>query len=122
MNIPKKDLRITMEKGSGPGGQNVNKRCTAVRIVHLPTGTEGYAHERSQATSRRVAMEILVSKLQGAKDAAEATKKKAERDAKLASTVRVRTYDFTSGRVFDHRGDVKSVLKAIIRKGRLELE
>ena len=36
--IPPEDLKVELSRSSGPGGQNVNKRETAVRVVHLPTG------------------------------------------------------------------------------------
>ncbi len=51
------DLRITTMRASGPGGQNVNRRATAVRIHHLPTGlTTRIATERSQQANRRRAL------------------------------------------------------------------
>ena len=62
--IPEKDLKIEMSRSSGPGGQNVNKRETAVRIVHLPTGLSAASQaERSQAQNREVAMNLLKRKL-----------------------------------------------------------
>ena len=58
------DLEITHVRGSGPGGQNRNKRMSGVRIVHLPTGIITTATERrSQAQNLSAAMERLVGKL-----------------------------------------------------------
>src|SRR5690606_13571422 len=37
VKIPSEDLRVELSRSSGPGGQNANKRETAVRIVHIPT-------------------------------------------------------------------------------------
>jgi protein subunit release factor B len=54
--ITKKDLRIETMRGSGNGGQNRNKRDTAVRITHLESGAVGYAEdERSQLQNKRLA-------------------------------------------------------------------
>lgn len=54
------DLEITATRGSGAGGQNVNKRSTAVRIRHQPSGLEVVAREeRTQGQNRRVALERL---------------------------------------------------------------
>ncbi|MEK7574208.1 MAG: peptide chain release factor-like protein [Patescibacteria group bacterium] len=64
LTIPNDDLRIELCRSSGPGGQNVNKRETAVRIVHLPTGlTAASQAERSQAQNRERALKLLKSKL-----------------------------------------------------------
>jgi peptide chain release factor 2 len=58
------DLQIDTAKSSGPGGQNVNKRETAIRITHLPTGTITSSQaERSQAQNKERAMQMLLSKL-----------------------------------------------------------
>lgn len=58
------DIRIEFSKSGGPGGQNVNKRETAVRIVHLPTNISvAVSTERSQEQNREKAMEMLRGKL-----------------------------------------------------------
>jgi peptide chain release factor 2 len=62
--IPEDDLRFEFARSSGPGGQNVNKRETAVRVVHIPTGLAVHAeNERSQAQNKDQAMKILAAKL-----------------------------------------------------------
>ena len=64
IEIPEKDLKIEFSRSSGPGGQNVNKVETAVRIVHLPTGLAAASQaERSQAQNRERAMNLLKAKL-----------------------------------------------------------
>jgi peptide chain release factor 2 len=53
VSIPPDDLKIEFARSSGPGGQNVNKRETAVRIVHTPTGIAVHVEsERSQAQNK----------------------------------------------------------------------
>jgi peptide chain release factor 2 len=64
LDIPEKDLKVEFSRGGGPGGQNVNKVETAVRIVHLPTGlVSGSRAERSQVQNREKAMSLLKAKL-----------------------------------------------------------
>ena len=58
--IDESDLTVEFTKSSGPGGQNVNKRETAVRITHEPTGLSVHnSSERTQEANRQKAMELL---------------------------------------------------------------
>ncbi|OGZ04196.1 MAG: hypothetical protein A2648_01280 [Candidatus Lloydbacteria bacterium RIFCSPHIGHO2_01_FULL_41_20] len=63
IEIPEKDIKVELSRSSGPGGQNVNKRETAVRIVHIPTNLAVHVEsERSQEQNRQKALEILRGK------------------------------------------------------------
>jgi len=64
LSIPPEELRVEFARSSGPGGQNVNKRETAVRLIHIPTKLSVHVDsERSQAQNRDQAMDILQAKL-----------------------------------------------------------
>jgi peptide chain release factor 2 len=58
------DLKTEYARSSGPGGQNVNKRETSVRIVHLPTNISVHVStQRSQEQNRQLALQILRAKI-----------------------------------------------------------
>jgi peptide chain release factor 2 len=64
IEIPDDDIRVEYSKSSGPGGQNVNKRETAVRVVHIPTNIAVHVEtERSQAQNKEKALALLQAKL-----------------------------------------------------------
>ncbi len=70
IEIRPEDLKIEFYRASGPGGQYVNKRESAVRITHLPTKiTVSCQSERTQGLNRERAMKILISKLYQLKEA-----------------------------------------------------
>lgn len=63
-DIPPDEIKVEFSRAGGPGGQNVNKRETAVRIIHIPTNISVHStEERSQADNRAKAMAILRGKL-----------------------------------------------------------
>ena len=107
VSIDEKDLEIEFYRSSGPGGQNVNKLSTAVRITHVPTGiVVPCQEERSQHKNRAKAMRILRTKIY--EQALE--KRDSERSALRRTLVgsgdrseRIRTYNFPQNRLTDHR-------------------
>lgn len=64
VNIPESELEISFAKSGGAGGQNVNKRETAVRVTHVPTRISVHvSSERSQQQNREKALALLAGKV-----------------------------------------------------------
>src|SRR3989344_6629050 len=107
VNVRPQDIEISFFRSSGPGGQNVNKVETAIRITHLPTGTVVACQtDRSQAKNKEKAMRTLKSKILEMQKAAEAAKITGERRAQIGGAERaekIRTYNFPQDRLTDHR-------------------
>jgi peptide chain release factor 1 len=101
------DVKLETCKSSGPGGQYVNKRETAVRIVHLPSGIVVTSqNERSLAQNKETAMSVLEAKLLEKQLQEKREKEEKERKSQIGTAMRsekIRTYNFMQNRVTDHR-------------------
>ena len=101
------ELKIDTYKASGPGGQNVNKRESAIRITHLPTNTVVTSQtERNLAQNKENAMAILEAKILESIKKEQEEKTKKERKEQVSSSNRpekIRTYNFPQDRITDHR-------------------
>jgi len=121
-SVSKEDLNIEYCRGSGAGGQNRNKRDTACRMTHIPTGISVRAEDqRTQEANKRLAFQRLAAKLVPLMKAAIESPKEIEK-----ITARVRSYNENRNQVIDHRvpdkvfnystildGDLDSLLKEI---------
>lgn len=133
------EVRIDVYRSGGAGGQSVNTTDSAVRVVHIPTGTTvANQDQKSQHKNKEKALNILRSRIFD-KMVQEANSKEAAERRSLVGTgdrsERIRTYNFPQGRLTDHRigltlysldkivggGDLLPVTDALIAHNQAEL-
>ena len=133
IKIKPDDLKIDSFRASGPGGQYVNKRETAVRITHLPSGLVVSSQtKRNQLQNKENALAILQAKLLQKQSLEEEKRVGTKRKSQIGWAKRVekiRTYNFPQDRITDHRikkswhnidkimaGKMDSVIKVLKKK------
>lgn len=107
LKLDPKDLKIEAFGASGPGGQNVNRNYTAIRITHKPSGlVVSCQDEKSQHRNKDKALRILRSRLLDIAERERAEKIATHRKSQVGTGERsekIRTYNFPQSRVTDHR-------------------
>ncbi|MFW6059653.1 MAG: peptide chain release factor 2 [Phycisphaeraceae bacterium] len=133
VEIDENDLEITaFARSSGPGGQNVNKVASAVRMVHKPTGFMVVCSvHKSQEQNRRMALGILRGKLELLEEQKRQEEQLEAAGGKLDMGwgTQIRSYVFYDNRVKDHRtgfevgnpqrvmdGDIDGFIEAELRR------
>ena len=120
-----KDVVEHVSRAGGPGGQNVNKVASAIKLEHLPTGiTVSMRDEKSQHKNRAKARRILMSRVFEHFQSQQHAALSAERKSMMGSgdrSDRIRTYNFPQNRVTDHRVNIDVFdMEGVLVRGELD--
>ena len=114
-----KDVIEHVSRAGGPGGQNVNKVSSAIRLEHLPTGiTVSMRDEKSQHKNRAKARRILITRVYDQIVQGQRAQRDASRKSMIGSgdrSQRIRTYNFPQNRCTDHRIGLDMPLERVMQ-------
>lgn len=124
ITLDEKELVITAEFSSGPGGQHMQKNATAARVVHKPTGMfVKIQSERSLSQNKQLAMAIIQARLEEMEQEKQSSAEAANRKAQVGSgdrSEKIRTYNYPQSRVTDHRVGFTSYNLPVVMDGDLD--
>lgn len=122
--LNEKDLEITTQRGSGPGGQHRNKTDSAVRIKHIPTGITVFIDGRDQHQNKKKALKILTSRVNTFYYEKAQLEYSSSKKLQLGNTDRtgsIRTYNFKNNVVINNLTGFKTSRLKEVMKGNFDL-
>ena len=125
VEINMNEVRVDFFCSSGPGGQSVNTTYSAVRLTHEPTGLVAQCQDqKSQHKNKEKALKVLRSRLYELELEKKMKEDSEKRNLLVSSgdrSAKIRTYNYSQGRVTDHRigltlYDLQNIINGEINK------